>query len=379
MRQHTILPALLLSASALLSSAALAATAPWAQVGTIPSAPAPGDKVVLALSGEWNDTCVPTASQASLTRSGSAIRVNLNYSGQSGACGAAITPWQLNVEAGVLPEGTYQVDVTLTRSLLPSQSIGTGSFAVAEPPTTTLWIPAFAAKSDGYVLASNLTSFNNGDRAGSVATLAAYDALGQRDPGRAAVAIDPQGAALVPTAPLRGGQAVEMLALSAPGRFAFRATLERLEDVPPQLPKVAESYGRVELPVFTSLVPAGLTAVAGDVSLTPTECSGPAEARRRVNLTVFNAGETAATFTVVGTAVASGPGGVGAPQTYQVPARSLVQFNALPVDAFPVCQPGGAWFRITGDQPFLAYVSTARPQTVPGILPYEIFPARFDR
>jgi hypothetical protein len=170
-----------------------------------------------------------------------------------------------------------------------------------------------------------------------------------------------------------------MLALSAPGRFAFRATLERLEDVPEGSPKVPESYGRIELPVFTSLVPAGLTAVAGDVALTPTECSGPAESRRRVNLTIFNAGEKGATFTVVGTAVSAGPGAPGAAQTYTVPARSLVQFNALPVDAFPVCQPGGAWLRITGDQPFLAYVSTARPQTVPGILPYEIFPARLDR
>ena len=378
MRHQKTLTALLLSA-AFVASTALAKTAPWAAVATIPSAPAPGDPVVLSLSGEWNDTCVPTASQASVSRNGSAIRVHLNYAGFSGACGAAITPWQLNVDAGVLPEGAYTVEVTLARTIAPAETIGTGAFAVAEPPTALLWIPAFSAKSDGYVLASNLTSFNNGDRSGEVATLAAYDALGRRDPGRAPVAIESGNAALVPTTGLRDGQAVEMLALSAPGRFAFRATLERLEDVPAPLPKVPESYGRVELPVFTSLVPAGLTAVAGDVSLTPPECSGPAEARRRVNLTIFNAGEEEGAFEVVGTAVSSGPGGSGAPQSFTVPAQSLVQFNNLPLEAFPVCQPGGAWFRITGDQPFLAYVSTARPQTVPGILPYEIFPARLDR
>ena len=379
MRHQTILPALLLSAAALLSTHASAQTYPWAQVATVPSAPAPGDEVVLALSGEWTDTCGPTAEQATVTRDGTALAVDIVYGGYGVGCGAAISPFHLNVGAGALPEGSYAVTVTLTLPFSRPQTIGTGAFVVAEPPKTLVWVPAFSARSDGYVLASNLTAFNNGEAAGEVATLAAYDALGERDPGRAGVAIEPQGAALVPSAPLRSGQAVEMLALSAPRSFAFRATLERLEDVPAGSPKAPESLGRVELPVFTELVPAGATAVAGDVSLTPTECSGPVESRRRVNLTIFNAGDEAATFTVAGAAVSAGPGGSGNSQTYGVPARSLVQFNALPVDAFPVCQPGGAWFRINGNQPFLAYVSTARPQTVPGILPYEIFPARVAR
>lgn len=376
MRHPKTLPALLLSAAALLSAPAFAQTYPWAKVATVPAAPAPGDDVVLALSGEWTDTCGPTAQQATVTRNGSAIAVDIVYGGYGVGCGAAISPFHLDVAAGLLPEGSYTVTVTLTLAFSRPMSIGTGAFSVAEPPRAHFWIPAFSARSDGYRLASNLTSFNGGDGVGEIVTLAAYDATGERDPGRAPVAIAPREAAYVPTAPLRDGQAVEMLSLSAPAAFNFRATLERLEDVPDGAPKIPASLGRIELPVFTSLVTAGSTALAGDVSLTPAECSGPVESRRRVNLTIFNAGDEPGTYTVAGTAVSAGPGGSGATQTYDVPARSLVQFNALPVEEFPVCQPGGAWFRITGNQPFLAYVSTARPQTVAGILPYEIFPAR---
>ena len=59
------------------------------------------------------------------------------------------------------------------------------------------------------------------------------------------------------------------------------------------------------------------------------------------------------------------------------------QFNALPTDALPVCQSGGYWagvfLKITVDRPYLAYVSTVRPETLPEILPFEIFAARFER
>ncbi len=379
MKRHTLLPLLALSLSLLAAGPASAATYPWASVATVPASPAPGDQVALALSGEWTDTCVPNLSQASLTRNGFALRVHLNYAGFGGACGTAITPWTLNVDAGVLEEGDYTVEVTLTRSILPAETIGTGSFRVGALPAATFWLPAFSATGGEYPLASNLTAFNNTDGPATVTVLSAWDALGERNPATEPVEIGPNAAALVPTHDLRPGQPVQMLALSAPARVAFRATLERLESVPEGLPKVPESLGRVELPIFESLVPAGQTAVAGDVSLTPSECAGSPENRRRVNLTLFNAGEEEATFVVVGAVVGDGPGGDTPAQEFTVPARSLVQFNALPVDAFPVCAAGGAWFRITGDQPFLAYVSTVRPQTVPGVLPYEIFPARTDR
>lgn len=379
MRRNKILPLLLLPLAALLAAPAPAQTPPYAVVETVPAAPAPGDAVTLFVSGQWSDTCVPTPSQASLTKNGNALRVNLNYGGFSGACGSAITPWRLAVPAGVLEEGAYTVEVTLTRSLFPATTIGTGSFTVAPVPESEFFIPGFLSNNAPYALASNLTAYNNSDRQGNVTPVKAWDALGERSVGTAPVAIAPTNAAVVPTHDLRPGQAVQMLALRVPGRFALRATLERLEYVPDGLPKVSESLGRVELPVFTGLFPEGSTAVAGDVSLTPTECAGSPDARRRVNLTLFNAGPDEATFVVVGKAVVAGPGGDAPPQTYHVPAKSMVQFNALPVEAFPVCQAGGAWFRITGDQPFLAYVSTVRPETVPGVLPYEIFPAHLDR
>lgn len=376
MRHHAILPVLLLSLAVAVSAPAAAATYPYAVVATSPSAPAPGDEVILALSGEWSDTCVPNIDRTSLTRSGSAFRVHFDYTGFSGACGAAITPWSLNVGAGVLDEGSYTVEVTLARSLMPAETIGTGSFVVATPAAASFWLPAFSATSDGYTLASNLTAFNNTERSGTVTVLAAWDALGAWDPATDPVEIETNAAALVPSDDLRPGQPVQMLRLEAPVGFAFRATLERLEMVPEGSPKVPESLGRVELPIFTSLVPAGGTAVAGDVSLSPSECAAGPEARRRVNLTLFNAGDAKATFQVVGVTVVPGPGGSAPPLTFEVPARSLIQFNALPIENLPVCEQGGAWFRITGDQTFLAYVSTVRPQTDPGILPYEIFPAR---
>jgi hypothetical protein len=378
MRHRKLLPALLLSLAAL-PGIATGQSVPYALVATSPSAPAPGDTVALALSGQWNDTCVPTTSQASVTKAGNALRVHLNYSGFSGVCGAAITPWALTLNVGTLAEGAYTVEVELVRSLLPATTIGTGAFTVAPPQESQLWVPAFWAVGSPYTLASNLTACNNSERSAFVTPIGAWDALGERAVATPPVEIASGGATVVPTNDLRPGQAVQMLALRAPGRIAFRATLQRLETVPPALPKVPESYGRVELPVFTSLFPAGATAVAGDVSLTATECAGGPEVRRRVNLTLFNAGDAAATFQVVGTAVGGGPGGGTSPLTYTVPAGSLVQFNAIPLEGLPVCQAGGAWFKVTGDQPFLAYVSTNRPETAPGILPYEIFPARLNR
>lgn len=375
MKHPAKLPSLLLSLAVLLALPAAAAAYPTVVVGTSPTAPAPGDEVVLALSGYWSDTCVPNIDQTSLTRNGSAFRVHFDYTGFSGACGAAITPWSLNVSAGVLEAGTYTVEVTLARSLLPAETIGTGGFVVATPATASFWLPAFSAPSDGYTLSSNLTAFNNTEREGQVALLGAWDAVGPWDVATEPVKIARDAAAIVPTHDLRPGQPVQMLYLQAPVGFAFRATLERLATAPEGSSAEPESLGRVELPVFTSLVPAGGTAVAGDVSLSPSECTAGPEARRRVNITFFNAGDADATFEVVGVTVVPGPGGSAPPLSFEVPARSLVQFNALPIEALPVCEEGGAWFRITGDQPFLAYVSTVRPQTVPGILPYEIFPA----
>ena len=378
MKHHTILPLLLLSLTASFAAPAAEQTLPTVVIATTPSSPAPGDIVVLNLSGQWPDSCVPEASRTKLTQEGSTLSVNFNYSGLYGPCTAAVTPWALDVSAGTLAADTYAVVVTRTQTLMPAETIGTGSFTVAPLPESTVWLPGFRANGATYSLASTLTANNNTANAATVTYLGAWDALGAYTTP-APVELAPHASGILDSHSLRAGQPVQMLSLTAPRRVALRATLERLETVPEGSPKVPESLGRVELPVFTELFPAGSTAVAGDVSLSALECASGPEARRRVNLTLFNAGSHAATFHVSAVSVASGPGGASPVQVYEVPANSLVQFNALSLERLPVCEAGGAWFHITGDQPFLAYVSTVRPESLPGVLPYEIFPARADR
>ncbi len=379
MKRHTILPILLLSLGTSLAAPASAQTLPNATVATAPASPAPDDAVILKLSGQWPDGCVPEAARTNLTQEGSLLRVTFNYSALTGPCTAAVTPWSLDVAAGKLAEGSYTVDVEVVWTLMPAQKIGTGAFKVAPLPESTVWLPGFAATGETYSLASTLTAFNNADNAATVTYVGAWDALGEsRVP--APVELKAQAAGILDSRPLREGQAVQMLSLRIPRRVALRATLERLESVPEGLPKVPAPLGRLELPVFTEIFPAGSTAVAGDISLSPLECASGPEARRRVNLTLFNAGTETATFSVSAVSVMTGPGGGSPPErVYEVPAKSLVQFNALSLAGLPVCDAGGAWFRISGDQPFLAYISTVRPENVPGVLPYEIFPARADR
>ncbi len=378
MKRHTILPILLLSLTTALAAPASAQKLPSASVATAPASPAPTDTVILKLSGQWPDGCVPEASRTNLAQEGSVLRVTFNYAGVTGPCTAAVTPWSLDVDAGKLAEGSYTVDVAVLKTLMPVETIGTGAFTVAPLPESTVWLPGFAATGDTYSLASTLTAFNNADNSATVRYLGAWDARGEST-APAPVDLAPHAAGILDSRPLREGQAVQMLSLSAPRRVALRATLERLEKVPEGLPKVPESLGRVELPVFTELFPAGSTAVAGDISLSALECASGPEARRRVNITLFNAGTESATFGVSATSVMTGPGGGGPEYAYEVPAKSLVQFNAISLQGLPVCDAGGAWFRITGDQPFLAYVSTVRPENLSGVLPYEIFPARADR
>lgn len=377
MRHHATLAILLLA----LAAAAVPADAqplPNATVATSPAAPAPGDQIVLKLSGQWPDGCVPETSRTKLTTSGTKLHVNFSYSGFSSPCTAAVTPWNLDVPVGALAEGAYTVQVSRTRTFGPAEPIGSGSFTVVPLAASTIWVPGFFAPGAALSMASTLTAYNNTDKNVTVTFDGAWDALGATAPP-APAALGPRAATILDSRSLREGQHVQILALTAPRRVAIRATLERVETVPEGLPKVPESLGRLELPVFTELFPAGTTAVAGDVSLAASECAEGATNRRRVNLTLFNGGSAAATFRVSAVSAAAGPGAPSEEKEYAVPASSVVQFNELPLDGLPVCEAGGAWFRIAGDQPFLAYLSTVRPETLPGVLPYEIFPAKLDR
>ena len=151
MKYQTILPLLLLSLAASFAAPAPAQTLPTVIVATVPSSPAPGDMVVLRLSGQWPDGCVPEASRTSLAQEGSLLRVTFNYSGYSGACTAVVTPWALDVSAGKLAAGTYTVEVTHLQTLMPAETIGTGAFTVAPLPEATVWLPGFSAPGATYL------------------------------------------------------------------------------------------------------------------------------------------------------------------------------------------------------------------------------------
>ena len=99
MRHHTTLPILLLALSTA-SAASAAQSLPYATVATVPASPAPGEPVVLKLTGQWPDGCVPEAGRTKLLTSGTKLQVNFNYSGFSGACTAAVTAWSLDVPVG---------------------------------------------------------------------------------------------------------------------------------------------------------------------------------------------------------------------------------------------------------------------------------------
>ena len=67
--------------------------------------------------------------------------------------------------------------------------------------------------------------------------------------------------------------------------------------------------------------------------------------------------------------------------TYALSPRTLQQINNVPIDIAALCGSVGnpnVWFQITADQPFLSYVSTVTDRTDPGVIPYEIFPSRFE-
>ncbi|HMM36266.1 MAG TPA: hypothetical protein PKA62_16225, partial [Thermoanaerobaculia bacterium] len=221
MRHHTTLPILLLA----LSTAALPAAGqplPNATVATFPANPAPGDEIVLKLSGQWPDGCVPETGRTKLTTSGTKLHVNFNYSGIPGPCTAAVTPWALDVPGGALAAGTYAVEVTRTRTFSAPEAVGSGTFSVVPLAASTVYVPGFFAPGATVSMASTLAAYNNPDKNVPVAFPGAWDGLGAAQPP-ADAAVGPNGAAVLDSHTLRAGQHVQMLAITAPRRVALRA------------------------------------------------------------------------------------------------------------------------------------------------------------
>ena len=371
-RTRTLLAALVAAVPLLVARPAPAASdpssaLPTVAVGTLPSPAVPGDSVTVVLSGMWPDGCVPENHATFVTeRDGNAFKVTLRFIPFSGGCTAAVTPWRLELPAVTLDAGTYTVALWQERALQEPILLGSGAFQVAVP-RNAFWVPGFSTGDGASAIGSTLSAFNASGETAEVSLVEAYDAAGPRPLAAPAATLLPGQAATLDTRDLRAGSPLQMVRVEASPGVALNAALERLSH--------GESLGRTPIPVFSALLPAGTRAVAGDVTLAAGEC-GAAVEPRRVNATLFNGGDETATFVVTWPAPSSAnPTGVFR-QEVRVQARTLVQLNKLTLDLPGLCQGTPAWFTISADQPFLAYLSSVRPDGRPGVLPYEIFPAR---
>jgi hypothetical protein len=134
--------------------------------------------------------------------------------------------------------------------------------------------------------------------------------------------------------------------------------------------------GRAPLPVFSSLFPAGVTTIAGDVDLGSSWTCAAAigeDYRRRVNLTILNAGEEQAAVLV--RVLPLLPYAPLLEISYSIPAWQVQQFR-LPIPASATGGEDMAWVEVTSTQPYLSYVSSIFENGQPGSQPFEIFPSR---
>jgi hypothetical protein len=144
------------------------------------------------------------------------------------------------------------------------------------------------------------------------------------------------------------------------------------------------SQGRSAIPVFDALFPAGASVICGEVNLgAPRQiCGNPPGQRypRRVNVTLFNAGDQPATFTVQAIPLYTSAEPIFE-QTVDVAAKDVIQLNDV---AIPRAENGHmtvdydtyVWLRISCDQPFLAYASSVFEGGAPGSMPFEVFAPR---
>jgi len=143
--------------------------------------------------------------------------------------------------------------------------------------------------------------------------------------------------------------------------------------------------GSAPLPVYHSLFPAASTVVAGPVDLGALDkycITGPLARHRRVNVTLFNAGDAGATFNVsVQPFARPYPNRSILDVSQTVAPLDVVQLNALPIpldDSLPYVfgYDIRVWIRITATQPFLAYVSTIFDGGEPGTNAFTVYEAK---
>jgi hypothetical protein len=139
-------------------------------------------------------------------------------------------------------------------------------------------------------------------------------------------------------------------------------------------------HGAVNIPFYRALFPAGSVAISGAVEIG--QFGSPEfERRRRMNVTLFNAGDAPATF-VVRTFPHNFATGPLAEHTVIVESRDVLQVNGFPVPTessfsgeLTSVHGSAIWVTITADQPFLSYVSTIFNAVDLGDLPFQVYPS----
>ncbi len=236
-------------------------------------------------------------------------------------------------------------------------------------------------------------AFNSASEPRFITLVAWYDSDGVKHegfPAGGANVLAPGKAGLMNAGacPDLGDGCVSIAELRVQDGVAVRNTLERTLLVGPDCIPTPDgalvSQGRIPLPVFEGLHPAGTVAACGDVMPFNAGyeqiCSNYKDQKyvRRLNLTLFNGGKGPATFVVKGYRSVFDPPTVVFTSTYSVGPETVTQVNSFYAPPIPFeCVPHeeNLWFTITADQPFLAYISTVFDDPGPGVNPYQVYPA----
>jgi hypothetical protein len=133
---------------------------PVANITLAPANPTTDDEIVLQLSGNWPNGCVPQSPQVSLL--GNEIRINTANPAQ--ACITVVTPWSLAVPLGKLAApGNYTARVIHT-SVEGVAEIGRLAFSVGNgrPVISTIVPGQVISGAQAFTLTVNGTGFANG-------------------------------------------------------------------------------------------------------------------------------------------------------------------------------------------------------------------------
>lgn len=94
----------------LVAFAVLPASASDEVLTVSPAAPTELDSLTFTLTGEWRDSCTPQLVGAELSNGVLDIEATLQFPGK--VCLPAVTPYEVSIEVGRLPVGTYDVRVS---------------------------------------------------------------------------------------------------------------------------------------------------------------------------------------------------------------------------------------------------------------------------